>query len=216
MCSWRLSPAWCQFGLNQRSWNRALLGEWVTCIKTRAFIILPSIVVVPWGPHSRSRAQTLLRQAYCKPITQRQALPLWAGNPWDTWCPTIVLFWPPAMFCPVSSSPRASQLDPTSTWDLLHAGCWPHVLWGAQHAQWYNKDTFLPRSLGMLLLDHLCYVLTSVLVCNQPDTEPLPASSTSQCFSAIHFASLDTTFCLHSQIKRQYSSFPPLPWLNCS
>lgn len=96
MCSWGLSPSWCQFGLNQRSWNRASLGEWVTCIKTRGFIILPSIVVVPWGPHSRSRAQTLVHQAHCKPITQRQALPLRAGSPQDAPCPAIVLLWPPA------------------------------------------------------------------------------------------------------------------------
>lgn len=68
----------------------------MTCIKPRVFIILPSIVVSPWGPHSRSKAQTLLQQTYCKPITQRQALSLRAGSPRNSRCPAIVLLWPPA------------------------------------------------------------------------------------------------------------------------
>ena len=68
----------------------------MTCIKTRAFIILPSIVVIPWGPHSRSRNQNLLHQAHCKPITRRQALPLRADSPQDARCPAIVLLRPPA------------------------------------------------------------------------------------------------------------------------
>lgn len=68
----------------------------MTCIETRAFIILPSIVVVPRGPRSRSRAQTLLHQAYCKPTTPRQALPLRAGSPGEARCPAIVLLRPPA------------------------------------------------------------------------------------------------------------------------
>lgn len=64
--------------------------------------------------------------------------------------------------CPVSSSPRASQLDPTSAWDLLHPGCWPHVLWGAQHVlgmvQWRHFSSLLPgdAASGSSLLCAYC------------------------------------------------------------
>lgn len=68
----------------------------------------------------------------------------------------------------------------------------------------------------MLLLDHLCCVLPAVPACSRPDTESLPAFSTSQCSSAIPLSSLCTPFCLRAQIKRQPSSFPSFPWLNCS
>lgn len=67
-----------------------MLGERVTRIETRAFIILPSIVAVPWGPHSRSRAQTLIHQAQTNSPKQ-------AGSLREAQCPAIVLQQPPAM-----------------------------------------------------------------------------------------------------------------------
>lgn len=140
-----------------------------------------------------------------------------AGSPWHAQCPAIVLLWPPALSSPASSSPRAPQLDPTSAGicsiqDGDHMCCEvPRV-----SEQWHNEDTFLPQSLGVLLLDPLCHVLAAIPACSQPDREILPASSSSQSSSATQFASWGTAFFPHAQIKRQCPRFPSSSGLNCS
>lgn len=78
------------------------------------------------------------------------------------------------------------------------------------------KTLFLPRSLGILLLDSLCCVLAAIPACSQPDTEALPASSSSQSSSATQFASWDTVFCPHAQIKRHSPHFHSFSGLSCS
>lgn len=204
MCSWGLSPSWCQFGLNRRPWNKASLGEWVTCIETRAFIILPSIVVVPRGPRSRSRAQTLLHQAYCKPTTPRQALPLRAGSPGEARCPAIVLLRPPAepvlpcqqqSTCFSAGPHRRPGLAASRMLTTCHSVRCPACLRNGT-----MKALSFPRSPGRVLLDHLCYVLAAVPAWDQPHAVSLPASSANQCSPATRFASLDTPFCPHAQI----------------